>query len=43
MTPAPILAVEHLAVSYGKKPVLKDLSLSLPPSSFLGILGPNGT
>ena len=43
MTPAPILAVEHLAVSYGKKPVLKDLSLSLPPGSILGILGPNGT
>ena len=43
MTPAPVLAVEHLAVSYGKKPVLKDLSLSLPPGSILGILGPNGT
>ena len=43
MTTAPILAVEHLAVSYGKKPVLKDISLSLPKGSILGILGPNGT
>lgn len=43
MTPAPILAVDHLAVSYGKKPVLKDISLSLSAGSILGILGPNGT
>lgn len=43
MTTAPILTVEHLAVSYGKNPVLKDISLALPKSSILGILGPNGT
>ena len=43
MTTAPILTVEHLAVSYGKHAVLKDISLALPKGSILGILGPNGT
>ena len=37
-----MLTVEHLQVSYGNTPVLKDISFSLKPSQTLCILGPNG-
>lgn len=37
------LMVEKLCYSYGKHPVLQDISFQLPTGSFLALLGPNGT
>ena len=37
------LMVEKLYYSYGKHPVLQDISFQLPTGSFLALLGPNGT
>ncbi len=37
-----ILETKNLSFSFGKTPVLKDLSLSVPPGSVYGFLGPNG-
>ncbi len=34
--------VRHLTVSYGEKPVLVDVSLTIPRGSFAAIVGPNG-
>jgi manganese/iron transport system ATP-binding protein len=39
---APAIAMEHLTVSYGTKPVLIDVSLDVPQGCVVGILGPNG-
>ncbi len=33
---------QNLTFSYGESPVIRDLSLSLSPGRFYGILGPNG-
>lgn len=38
----PIL-VENLSFAYGKKPVLKEVSLSITPGTLTSILGPNGS
>jgi iron complex transport system ATP-binding protein len=40
--PAPILEAKDLSFSYGRIPVLRSLSLSLPQGSFAGLIGPNG-
>ncbi|MFO0938451.1 MAG: metal ABC transporter ATP-binding protein [Gemmataceae bacterium] len=34
--------IEHLSASYGEKPVLNDVSLSVPPGVLLAVVGPNG-
>lgn len=39
---APILKVEHLAVSFGNNHVLKDINFELDYNETLGIIGPNG-
>jgi manganese/zinc/iron transport system ATP- binding protein len=36
------LDVENLFVNYGRRAVLWDITLSLPPGILLGIVGPNG-
>lgn len=42
MSETPAVSIEHLTVSYHRKPVLIDLSLDVPVGSVVGILGPNG-
>ena len=37
-----MLAVEHLFVNYGSRPVLQHIDLQLPAGQVLGIIGPNG-
>jgi len=39
---APAVAVEHLRVVRGKRPVLHDLSLRIAPGTITGLLGPSG-
>ena len=39
---APVLQVQNLNKSYGKKPVLRDLELTLTGGKIVGLLGPNG-
>ena len=39
----PILAVEGLSFSFGKRPVLADLNFTVPTGGFTGIVGPNGS
>jgi len=38
----PAISIRNLTVSYGRKPVLVDVSLDIPKGSVVGILGPNG-
>lgn len=37
-----VLAATHLSKSYGKRPVVKDVSFSVRQGEVVGILGPNG-
>ncbi|MCL2758039.1 MAG: LPS export ABC transporter ATP-binding protein [Alphaproteobacteria bacterium] len=37
-----VLKIEHLSKSYGKKVVLRDISLSVKQGESVGLLGPNG-
>jgi ABC-type Mn2+/Zn2+ transport system ATPase subunit len=37
-----VIEVEHLTVSYGPKPALLDVSLSIAAGSLVGVIGPNG-
>ncbi|NLK05577.1 MAG: LPS export ABC transporter ATP-binding protein [Spirochaetales bacterium] len=37
-----LLEVQHLAKSYGKKEVVKDISFSMHSGEVIGLLGPNG-
>ncbi|GGS30554.1 ABC transporter ATP-binding protein [Streptomyces humidus] len=39
---APLLRVEHLAVSFGELRVLEDVDLAVPKGQAVGIVGPNG-
>ena len=38
----PVIALEHVDVSLGRVPVLKDISLTIDEGEFIVILGPNG-
>ena len=38
----PAIECEHVSFSYGRVPVLQDVTFSLAQNDFLGILGPNG-
>ncbi len=42
MNENPLIRLEDLRVSYGKKNVLHDVNLCLQEKDFLGIIGPNG-
>jgi ABC-2 type transport system ATP-binding protein len=42
MTPAPALEVRDLHLSYGGRPAVDGLSLSVLPGEVFGLLGPNG-
>ncbi|NJL07415.1 MAG: metal ABC transporter ATP-binding protein [Methylacidiphilales bacterium] len=39
---APVIVVENLTVSYGPKPALLDVSLSVNKGLLVGVIGPNG-
>jgi ABC-type Mn2+/Zn2+ transport system ATPase subunit len=39
---AAAVAVSDLSVAFGGKPVLTNVSFSVPPGAFVGVLGPNG-
>jgi manganese/iron transport system ATP-binding protein/manganese/zinc/iron transport system ATP- binding protein len=41
-TTTPAIEVERLTVSYGPKPALLDVSLSINKGSLVGVIGPNG-
>lgn len=41
-TTVPAIEVENLTVSYGSKPVLLDVSLTIEQGLLVGIIGPNG-
>jgi len=38
----PALRLEHVAFSYGKDPILKDISFSVPAGGFVSLLGRSG-
>jgi zinc/manganese transport system ATP-binding protein len=40
---APVLTVENLCVTLGGKPVLRDISFTLAPGEFCGLIGSNGS
>jgi ABC-type cobalamin/Fe3+-siderophores transport systems, ATPase components len=42
-TVTPAVAVENIHFSYGAKPVLHGISLSVPAGSVCGVFGPNGS
>ena len=37
------LELAHVAVSYGKTPILRDITARLEPGQIVGLIGPNGT
>lgn len=39
----PALAAEHVAKRFGGLEAIRDVSLTLPPGSVLGVIGPNGS
>jgi len=40
---SPAVLVKHLQVSYGRQPVLRDLSFEVPEGAFFIIIGPNSS
>ena len=36
------LSAQHLAKAYGKRPVVRDLSIEVAAGEVVGLLGPNG-
>ncbi|MDE3056142.1 MAG: LPS export ABC transporter ATP-binding protein [Verrucomicrobiota bacterium] len=42
MNSEPLLCLQHLAKRYGKRRVIRDLSLSVQRGEVVGLLGPNG-
>lgn len=43
MTGQPLLECRGIAFAYGHAPVLEDISLTVHPGQFVGIVGPNGS
>ncbi|MGB3222573.1 MAG: metal ABC transporter ATP-binding protein [Desulforhopalus sp.] len=39
----PAIEVRHLTVSYGERPALLDVSVSIEPDQLVGVIGPNGS
>jgi manganese/iron transport system ATP-binding protein/manganese/zinc/iron transport system ATP- binding protein len=39
----PAIEVRHLTVSYGARPALLDVSLTIEPDQLVGVIGPNGS
>lgn len=39
----PIIEIRHLTVSYGTRPALLDVSVSIEPDQLVGVIGPNGS
>jgi branched-chain amino acid transport system ATP-binding protein len=42
MTPAPLLDVKKIGISFGGLKAVQEFSLSLPPQALYGLIGPNG-
>lgn len=42
-SPEPIIQSKHLAKTFGKKTVLRDINLSIPQGAIVGLLGTNGS
>lgn len=42
MSEAPVIEIDRVCFGYGGPLVLEDVSLSVPPGEFLGLVGPNG-
>jgi len=42
-TKAPAIEVRHLTVSYGARPALLDVSVSIEQDQLVGVIGPNGS
>lgn len=38
----PIITLDHVAFDYGRKPVLRDVALTVQPGEIIGLVGPNG-
>jgi lipopolysaccharide export system ATP-binding protein len=41
-TPRPIIKIDKLSLSYGKRKILENISFSVNESQIVGLLGPNG-
>ncbi|MFN2355760.1 MAG: metal ABC transporter ATP-binding protein [Desulfopila sp.] len=39
----PAIEVSHLTVSYGERPALLDVSVTIEPDQLVGVIGPNGS
>jgi ABC-type Mn2+/Zn2+ transport system ATPase subunit len=39
----PLVSLEHVSCSYGRRPVLTDVDLCIGSSDFIGIVGPSGS
>jgi sulfate-transporting ATPase len=37
-----VVKLDHIAKSYGKRLLIEDFTLSIPPGSIVGVIGPNG-
>lgn len=42
MSDAPLLALENVEAGYGRKPVLRGVSIHVRPGEIVGLIGPNG-
>ncbi|MEJ5329041.1 MAG: metal ABC transporter ATP-binding protein [Desulfobaccales bacterium] len=42
MTDVPAIQLTHVWVTYHQRPVLEDITLTIPPGRYVGIIGPNG-
>ncbi|QDI89799.1 metal ABC transporter ATP-binding protein [Salicibibacter halophilus] len=42
-TQKPVIDIQHITYRYERSPVLDDVSLTVQPGTFLGLVGPNGS